>query len=171
MVKYEDIKSMNPEWDFTEFVELLPYEGTLLELGSFVGKSTFCWAKTFNEFGKKWNIHTVDLFGGLTKMYKESLRINGQEQFRQFKENIEGWDNITWERKYVGATYKSPVEPTALFYDCDNRPEIIKGILETYKDVPFIFIADCNNQFPEKIDLIESLNRDYYISNDIACIT
>ena len=58
-----DIRGLG-NWNFDEFVEMLPEEGNLLELGSLFGKSTVCWAETFERHNKNWNIHAVDLFTG-----------------------------------------------------------------------------------------------------------
>ena len=101
MVRYDYIRSMTPDWDFNEFVSMLPKEGNLLEIGSFLGRSAICWAETFESHNKDWNIHTVDMFRGIEvkktlddemDWYMKNFVISEEEHLEEFKKNIDGWD-------------------------------------------------------------------------------
>lgn len=190
MVKYDTILSMTAHWDFDEFVEMLPQEGNLLEIGSFVGKSTVCWAKTFEKYQKNWSIHTVDAFAGIMSpafymprkggdLYDmtpsekkgflelmEPFNMDSKKQMAMFLENIEGWDNITWEKRWLGHTkqYVPPVKPTAMFYDGDHGYRGMKALFDSLGDTPYIFVDDCTPQFPQSIQVLEELNRPYSIN-------
>ena len=187
MVDYNDIRSLTPHWDFNEFVMMLPNKGNLLEIGSFVGKSTVCWAKTFQEHGKIWNIHTVDGFTGLIHpslwppqpnmnmteeemesfiAYMEPYVMTGEEQLNEFLQNIEGWDNITWEQKWIDETYVPPVPPTALFYDGDHSYQGMKHVFDTLGDTRYIFIDDCTPTWPASEKILKELGREYEINEN-----
>ena len=85
MKKYENIRSMSKEWDFHELTEMLPQSGFLLEVGSFLGKSAVCWAKTFEDQNKVWDIHTVDMFLGITDPRKMSdMQFNSEDERKSF---------------------------------------------------------------------------------------
>lgn len=96
-----DIRGLG-NWNFDEFVEMLPEEGNLLELGSLFGKSTVCWAETFERHNKNWNIHAVDLFAGFAAGWAQketSLwgHMTSEQHLEEFKRNTSSWDNITWQ--------------------------------------------------------------------------
>ena len=107
MVSSKDIWSPSGHANFELFASKLPEQGTLLEIGSCVGKSTVAWAEAFEKQNKKWHIHTIDLFWGIDtyipsaewfKLYKASgteiRSLTGEEMLNEFKENIKGRDNI-----------------------------------------------------------------------------
>lgn len=169
VVRYDYIRSMTPDWDFNEFVSMLPKEGNLLEIGSFLGRSAICWAETFESHNKDWNIHTVDMFRGIEvkktlddemDWYMKNFVISEEEHLEEFKKNIDGWDNITWEKEWIGTTievadYNPPVEPTALFYDADHRYIVLNKVLERFKEVPFMFIDDYGKDFKGTIRSVD----------------
>ena len=65
----KDIQSFYPfDWPFEEIVAELPDKGNLIEVGPYLGKSTVTWAECFERAGKEWNIHTIDLFIGISKI-------------------------------------------------------------------------------------------------------
>lgn len=188
MVKYDYIRSMTPDWDFNEFVSMLPKEGNLLELGSFVGRSTVCWAETFERHNKNWNIHTLDMFRGIENRktlnddldwYMKNFTMSEDEHIAEFKRNIDGWDNITWEKEWLGTEievedYNPPVEPTALFYDADHRYVVLNKVLKRFKEVPFIFIDDYDKNFKGTIKSVDEFTaqtkRQFFVKDRIAVI-
>ena len=189
MKKYENIRSMSKEWDFHELVEMLPQSGFLLEVGSFLGKSAVCWAKTFEDQNKVWDIHTVDMFLGITdprKMsdmqfnsederksfihYMDQFVMSGEEQLKEFQENISGWENITWQKKYVDGNYVPPKKPDAMFYDGGHTYDNMKSIFNVLGNIPFIFVDDCTDRFPETLQVIEELDRPFEIKNGMGII-
>ena len=189
MKKYENIRSMSKEWDFHELVEMLPQNGFLLEVGSFLGKSAVCWAKTFEDQNKVWDIHTVDMFLGIIdprKMsdmqfnsederksfihYMDQFVMSGEEQLKEFQENISGWENITWQKKYVDGNYVPPKKPDAMFYDGGHTYDNMKSIFNVLGNIPFIFVDDCTDRFPETLQVIEELDRPFEIKNGMGVI-
>ena len=62
MVSSKDIWSPSGHANFELFASKLPEQGTLLEIGSCVGKSTVAWAEAFEKQNKKWHIHTCLLY-------------------------------------------------------------------------------------------------------------
>ena len=54
MVGSKDIWSPSGHSNFELFANKLPEQGTLLEIGSCVGKSTVAWAEAFEKQNKKW---------------------------------------------------------------------------------------------------------------------
>jgi len=189
MKDYNDIRSMSEKWDFREFVEMLPNNGFLLEIGSFLGKSAVCWAKTFKEQEKIWDIHTVDVFEGIIdprKMsdmhfdseedresfiyYMDQFVMTGEDQLKEFQENISGWKNITWQKKYVDGDYSPPKKPDAMFYDGGHTYDNMKTIFDILGDIPFIFVDDCTDRFPETLQVVKELGRPFEIKNGIGII-
>ena len=121
-------------WPFNDIVKRLPDTGRLLEIGPYLGKSTATWAQEFKQNGKDWHIHTIDLFWGIDtyipnaewfKLYKASgteiRSLTGEEMLNEFKENIKGRDNITWEQVEFNNEYVCPVRPTASFFDANHN--------------------------------------------------
>lgn len=177
LVDYDTILSMTPEWNFDSFVEMLPNEGFLLEIGSFVGKSTVCWAKTFDKYNKEWDIHTVDAFAGQAPPslytsdesvieYMKPFVMSADDQMSQFLKNIEGYDNITWEKRWISDGYVPPVKPTAMFYDGDHNYKGMKAVFDCLGDTPYIFVDDCTPMFPQSIQVLDELNRNYNINEN-----
>lgn len=167
---------MTPHWGFDSFVEMLPDEGFLLEIGCFLGKSTVCWAETFEKYQKKWHIHTVDAFSGIVhpSLYTKDpdfiehmlpFVMSAEEQMEQFLENIQGWDNITWEKRWIATQYTPPEKPTAMFYDGDHTYRRMKALFDCLGDTPYIFVDDCSSQFPETLQVLDELNRPYRIND------
>jgi len=138
------IKSFWPnEWPFEQIVSQLPDKGNLIEIGTYLGKSAIAWADEFNKADKDWNIHTIDSFSGIPNVWSEdnpdieffkSLVISGEEQLKQFKENIEGKDNITWEKIFWTPDYKTNEWYDVLFYDGLHDYEHCKEALDYWVD-------------------------------------
>ena len=97
--------------------------GTLLEIGTFLGRSAVVWAEAFENAGKDWNIVTVD-----------NNSIFGDEQEKKVKENLEGWNNIT-TRNETWQPWLTDINPTAVFYDGNHEYEHVRCCLDIYKDL------------------------------------
>tara|TARA_B100001996_G_C18522629_1_gene539843 strand:+ start:316 stop:864 length:549 start_codon:yes stop_codon:yes gene_type:complete len=177
-IKSEDIRGLG-KWNFDEFVEMLPEEGNLLELGSLLGKSTVCWAETFERHNKNWNIHAVDLFagfaagGGIWSSARQKANSNpewhmtSEQHLGEFKRNTSSWDNITWERtNHIGYTPKQ--KPDALFYDGDHTYIGMKNTMKNLCDIEFIFVDDCH--MPQTVQVLEELGRPFEIKNGMGVI-
>tara|TARA_B100001105_G_C22312012_1_gene408566 strand:+ start:482 stop:1009 length:528 start_codon:yes stop_codon:yes gene_type:complete len=119
-----------PEPDVSNFSNT----GTLLEIGTFLGKSAVVWAEAFEKAGKDWNIVTVDNYS-----------ISGDEQEKQVKENLEGWNNIT-TRKETWPSWLTDIKPTAVFYDGNHEYEYVQCCLDIYKDLDNLVV-----KYPEGI--------------------
>ena len=161
MVSSKDIWSPSGHANFELFASKLPEQGTLLEIGSCVGKSTVAWAEAFEKQNKKWHIHTIDLFWGIDtyipnaewfKLYKASgteiRSLTGEEMLNEFKENIKGRDNISWEQVEFNNEYVCPVRPTASFFDANHNYDAVTTFLDKYGELDYIFIDDDTKDFP-----------------------
>ena len=148
------------DWPFKDIVESLPEEGKLIEIGPYLGKSTVAWAEEFEAQNKKWSIHTVDIFAGLSgKFWPEdvsqetidflnTLIISEKDHLATFKRNIEGWDNITWEKKFFTKDYQPKEEYDVLFYDGLHEYKNCIEALNFWKDkVSWIIIDDYGSEF------------------------
>mgnify|MGYP001186892958 CR=1 FL=1 len=173
---------MGPKWKFDVLVNNLPREGKLLEIGSFVGASAVAFAKEFKDKGKNWQIHTLDMFRGMSShspdpavaSHMKNYIMDGEEQLRLFKRNIEGWD-ITWEQTWLGTEleiedYEPPFQATALFYDGDHTHKPLSRFLDKFgKDIPYIFVADYDLNFKGTFkavnDFVEKHNRQFYVED------
>ena len=168
-----DIRGLG-NWNFDEFVEMLPEEGNLLELGSLFGKSTVCWAETFERHNKNWNIHAVDLFAGFVAGWAQietSLwgHMTSEQHLEEFKRNTSSWDNITWQKtNHIG--YIPKQKPDALFYDGDHRYIGMKDTMKNLCDIEFIFVDDCGDHMPQTVRVLEELGRPFEIKNGIGVI-
>ena len=136
------------DWPFNDIVKRLPDTGKLLEIGPYLGKSTTTWAQEFKKANKDWNIHTIDAFEGIKKAWPgmEHLQITEEEHLEQFKSNISGWDNITWEKTRWTPEYKGFREYDVLFYDGLHDYESVNKVLEHYINVECIVIDDYDIQ-------------------------
>lgn len=132
------------DWPFNDIVKRLPDTGKLLEIGPYLGKSTTTWAQEFKKANKDWNIHTIDAFEGIKKAWPgmEHLQITEEEHLEQFKSNISGWDNITWEKTRWTPEYKGFREYDVLFYDGLHDYESVNKVLEHYINVECIVVDD-----------------------------
>lgn len=126
----EDIQSFYPmKWPFETIVNLLPDKGKLLEIGPYLGKSTVTWAEEFEKAGKDWTIHTMDLFQGVTKIgrpdnpseeltkHLDSLLISEEDHLPTFLDNIQGWENITYEKEFFTEDYVPKDIYNVVWYD------------------------------------------------------
>jgi len=143
----EDIQSFYPiKWPFEQIVEKLPDEGKLLEIGPYLGKSTVTWAEEFEKAGKNWTIHTIDLFMGVTKIgrpdnaseeltkHLDSLLISEEEHLPTFLENIQGWENITYEKNFFTEDYDTGGEIyNVVWYDGLHDYEHVSEFLRWYE--------------------------------------
>ena len=136
------------DWPFNDIVKRLPDTGRLLEIGPYLGKSTATWAQEFQQNGKDWQIHTIDAFEGIRKAWPgmEHLQITEEEHLEQFKSNISGWDNITWEKTRWTPEYKGFREYDVLFYDGLHDYESVNKVLEHYINVECIVVDDYDIQ-------------------------
>ena len=136
------------DWPFKQIVQQLPDRGNLIEIGPYLGKSTVTWAHEFTKAGKEWNIHTIDAFEGIKKAWPgmEHLQITEEEHLEQFKSNISGWDNITWEKTRWTPEYKGFREYDVLFYDGLHDYESVNKVLEHYINVECIVVDDYDIQ-------------------------
>ena len=136
------------DWPFNDIVKRLPDTGKLLEIGPYLGKSTTTWAQEFKKANKDWNIHTIDAFEGIKKAWPgmEHLQITEEEHLEQFKSNISGWDNITWEKTRWTPEYKGFREYDVLFYDGLHDYESVNKVLEHYINVECIVVDDYDIQ-------------------------
>tara|TARA_B100000902_G_scaffold386563_1_gene429390 strand:- start:511 stop:1059 length:549 start_codon:yes stop_codon:yes gene_type:complete len=173
-----DIRGLG-NWNFDEYVGMLPEEGNLLEIGSLFGKSAVCWAETFERYNKNWNIHAVDLFagfaagGGIWSSAKQRINpdpefhCTAKEHLEEFKRNTSSWDNITWQRtNHIG--YIPKQKPDALFYDGDHSYIGMKDTMKNLWDIEFIFVDDCH--MPETVKVLEELGRPFEIKHGMAVI-
>lgn len=144
------IKSFWPhEWPFEEIVDQLPVSGKLIEIGAYLGKSTIAWADEFKKANKDWNIHTIDAFKGIDGKYldmeddfQKSLVISEEEHLPTFLSNIEGRDNITWEKLIWTPDYKTKEWYDVLFYDGLHSYERVKEVLEYWVDKVECLVVD-----------------------------
>ena len=136
------------DWPFNDIVKRLPDTGKLLEIGPYLGKSTTTWAQEFKKANKDWDIHTIDAFEGIRKAWPgmEHLQITEEEHLEQFKSNISGWDNITWEKTRWTPEYKGFREYDVLFYDGLHDYESVNKVLEHYINVECIVVDDYDIQ-------------------------
>ena len=154
-----DIQSFYPQpWPFEEIVEELPDKGNLIEIGPYLGKSTVTWAECFEKAGKDWNIHTIDLFIGISKIgrpdnpseeltkHLDSLLISEELHEQTFKKNIEGWDNITYEKAYFNEDYQPQQDYNVLWYDGLHDYEHVKEALEFWGEKVDEMIIDCYDE-------------------------
>ena len=153
----EDIQSFYPmKWPFEEIVKKLPDEGKLLEIGPYLGKSTVTWAEEFEKAGKNWTIHTIDLFMGVTKIgrpdnasaeltkHLDSLLISEEEHLPTFLENIQGWENITYEKNFFTEDYDTGGEIyNVVWYDGLHDYDHVIEALRFWEDKVQHMIVDC----------------------------
>ena len=162
------IKSFWPnEWPFEQIVSQLPDKGNLIEIGTYLGKSAIAWADEFNKADKDWNIHTIDSFSGIPNVWSEdnpnieffkSLVISGEEQLKQFKENIEGKDNITWEKIFWTPDYKTDEWYDVLFHDGAHGYGNCKQALEYWVDrTECMVIDDYEAMFPGTMKAVDEV--------------
>ena len=148
------------KWPFKDIVGNLPEQGKLIEIGPYLGKSTVSWAEEFKEANKQWLIHTVDIFAGLsgkhwpeevsqeTIEFLNTLIISEADHLSTFKRNIEGWDNITWEKKFFTKNYKPKDDYDVLFYDGLHEYLPCLEALNFWKDkVSWMIIDDYGSEF------------------------
>ena len=153
----KDIQSFYPfDWPFEEIVAELPDKGNLIEVGPYLGKSTVTWAECFERAGKEWNIHTVDLFIGISKIgrpdnpseeltkHLDSLLISEELHEQTFKENIQGWNNITYEKGFFNKDYQlHGKEYNVLWYDGLHDYDHVIEALRFWEDKVQHMIVDC----------------------------
>ena len=77
---------------------------------------------------------------------------------------------ITWQKKYVDGNYVPPKKPDAMFYDGGHTYDNMKSIFNVLGDIPFIFVDDCTDRFPETLQVIEELDRPFEIKNGMGVI-
>tara|TARA_B100000073_G_scaffold169232_1_gene140000 strand:+ start:207 stop:776 length:570 start_codon:yes stop_codon:yes gene_type:complete len=155
----KDIQSFYPHtWPFDEIVAELPDKGNLIEIGPYLGKSTVTWAECFERHGKEWNIHTIDLFIGISKegrpdnipedleKHLDSLLISEELHEETFKNNIQGWDNITYEKGYFTRSYQPDKEYDVLWYDGLHDYDHVKEALTFWEDKVEHMIVDCYDE-------------------------
>ena len=145
MKDYNDIRSMSEKWDFREFVEMLPNNGFLLEIGSFLGKSAVCWAKTFKEQEKIWDIHTVDVFEGIidprkmSDMHFDSATREGHTVFESIQQKyaLAGYpcpQIVFWNLNARGQNYPVQSHQSGAALVSGYSPSILGNILSQNLD-------------------------------------
>ncbi len=155
----KDIPSFYPDsWPFEEIVAELPDKGNLIEIGPYLGKSTVTWAECFEKAGKEWNIHTIDLFIGISKQgrpdnisedleeHLDSLLISEELHEETFKNNIKGWENITYEKGYFTDSYQPDKKYDVLWYDGLHDYEHVEEALKFWEDKVEHMIIDCYDE-------------------------
>tara|TARA_B100000427_G_scaffold297935_1_gene278643 strand:- start:69 stop:647 length:579 start_codon:yes stop_codon:yes gene_type:complete len=157
-VASSEVKSFWPlAWPFDQIVPELPNSGRLLEIGPYLGKSTISWAEQFASAGYMYDIHTVDAFRGIqgdagadfTNVDVEFLKsrsISEEDHLETFKQNVEGWSNITWEKAVFDENYTPPAgfeDPTVIWYDALHSYEAVTKFINWTNDKSSIVIIDC----------------------------
>tara|TARA_Y100000004_G_scaffold185883_1_gene236693 strand:- start:1144 stop:1827 length:684 start_codon:yes stop_codon:yes gene_type:complete len=150
-------------WPFDQF-EGLPEEGTLIEIGPYLGKSTVTWS----ELLPKWKIHSVDLFMGITpkgrsdkvsNAFLDSLMISEEEHLRTFVKNIAGRDNITYEKAYFREEYIPPQDfhsPTVMWYDGLHDYDNVARAIDYWKGKALNIIVDCyDEEHPGTVEAVD----------------
>lgn len=147
-----------------------PDEGILLELGTLQGKSAVGFAEAFEEYGKQWEIYTVDAYDSISwkrpkNLTKETwdtwlatrhLGLKGSTQERVVRQNIKGWPNIHQIKDRFNEEFSINIEPTALFYDADHEYEPVRLALEMYSHLKYIIVDDYHkNYFPGTVQAVD----------------
>ena len=86
------------------------------------------------------------------------MSISGEEQLKQFKENIEGKDNITWEKIFWTPDYKTDEWYDVLFYDGAHGYGNCKQALEYWVDrTECMVIDDYDTNFPGTMEAVDEV--------------
>ena len=134
----------------------MPNNGTLLEIGPYLGKSTISWAEQFASAGYMYDIHTVDAFRGIQgdlnveshdvdTEFLRSRSISEEDHLETFRQNVDGWSNITWEKNIFDENYVPPdgfEDPTVIFYDALHSYEPVTKFLDWCSSKSSMVIID-----------------------------
>ncbi|MCX6705099.1 MAG: glycosyltransferase, partial [Candidatus Woesebacteria bacterium] len=128
-------------------------QSTIVEIGSFKGKSTACFALGSPTSTK---IYAIDTFAGNSKDFSEGVQFMGHNFLEEFTKNIKGlgiskkvFPTIGFSSK-IGEGWKKPID--LLFIDGSHIYEDIKKDFELFfpwvKDGGFVLLHDVDKEFP-----------------------
>ena len=124
-----------------------PDEGVLLEIGTLLGRSAVVWAEAFEQTGKNYKIVTLDSCE-VEEFLHGFKRISGKQKEKKIKENIAGWDNISFRKVIWDKQFKFNEELTGVYYDAKHDYETTMAALEKYADFRWLYVDDCNDHYP-----------------------
>jgi len=142
-----------------------PDEGILLEIGTLLGRSAVVWAETFEQAGKNYKIITLDSCevpefphadykdnahsrAMWEQMRAKGLVVSGEQKEKKIRENLTGWNNISFRKVVWSKKYELDEKPTGVYFDAKHDYETTMTALEKYADVGWLYIDDCNDHYP-----------------------
>ena len=99
--------------------------------------------------------------------YLDTFRCTAEEQEEAFKENIKGWDNITYEKGFFSEDPEKFTNPfpdgvTVLWYDGFHSEVAVTECLNYWKDKSDYMIIDCyDTQHLGTMEAIDKYNKEY----------
>lgn len=165
------------EWDFTDIVKTLPQKFTspikLIEVGSYVGKSAVAWAEAFEEAGKEYSIHCVEVFVGISdkgrasvmtpelEAFLNTLVCTAEQQEERFQQNTKGWD-ITYEKTHFTEDFELADDYTVLWYDANHSEQSVTTAINYWQDKVQTMVIDCyDTVHPETMTAIDASGLDF----------
>jgi hypothetical protein len=116
---YRQIPGFFSDADFTaidQVVAQLPAEGSLIEIGCLMGRSTTGWAESLVKAGKTFDIHAIDSFTSRYREYSSALegdpelirRVLTTEQSQEalFAEFTRPYPNITYSKMRFSTSFE-----------------------------------------------------------------
>lgn len=132
---------------------VLKPHSTVVEIGSFKGKSTACFALGSRPSTK---IFSIDTFGGNGRDFKEGIQFTGSSFYRDFIHNIKAAKAITRVKPLVGfsseigLTWNKPID--LLYIDGSHIYEDVKRDVELFfpwvKQGGLVLLHDVDPAFP-----------------------
>ena len=154
----------------TSLCEMLPNTGTLVEIGSFLGKSSVEWSKNLTTMNKDFTIICIDSFNSPVEVLNQLLIeadfeipagvTNNIEMFKHYTKNYKNIFSVTgfFDKKFV-----FPQMIDGVFEDSDHSMEYLSYALpfwwEHIKPRGILSGHDYGNEVQTAVDIFAAINK------------
>jgi hypothetical protein len=122
-----------------QIVGMLPPDGTLIEVGCLMGRSTTAWAEALRGSGRRFEVHAIDTFAASFRNYAEYLEGDpaliqevletSRSQEELFVEFTRAYSNITYSKTPFSTSFAWDKPVHCVFEDSDHAANTLAQAL------------------------------------------
>jgi hypothetical protein len=121
--------------------KMMPKEGIMVEIGSFLGKSSIEWAKNFQQLDKNFKILCIDSFNSPVEILHDLMQEAGfsipdpdWDQLELFKFYASGYPNIKPIKTFFNDKFVFPAKVNLVFEDSTHTQKYLATALPFWWD-------------------------------------
>jgi predicted O-methyltransferase YrrM len=118
-----------------QLVKKIPDTGTIVEVGSFLGKSAIEWAKNTAKQNKDYKIICIDSFTSTIEILQDLLDTadfvvpDSDSHFQMFRHYTKPYSNIVWLEAFFNEDFEFDQQVDLLFEDSDHTQRTLNHAL------------------------------------------